>query len=213
MQRVKQISVFGIRAKRNTPVAAARHIAQGKSDERFRHRQAFDDIADRLRFRSIRAHEFQPRRCRIKQVAQLDDRASAQGRGLHRRHLAARNGNGERTLPCNPRGDCQTPDRTEGRQCLAAKPECVDIQQIRAIDFRRRMAAHGQGQLRFRDAATIVRDADQCFAAISNRHLDPARTRINRVLDQFFHRGSRALYDFARRDPVDRAIVQLTNNR
>ena len=75
------------------------------------------------------------------------------------------------------------------------------------------MAGQGQGQIVRSHTAAIILDPDQGFAAIRDVNFDPARARINGVFNELFDRGRRAFDNFARRDTVDRAIVELPNDR
>ncbi len=74
------------------------------------------------------------------------------------------------------------------------------------------MARQGQRQIIRRDAAAIIRNPDQCLAAVRIFHRDPAGTRINSVFHQLFHRRGGPLHHFARGDAVDRGVVQLPDN-
>ncbi len=82
VQGIKQIALLGVGAKGNPPLAATRDIAQHEPHRRLSHRQPFHHVANRLRLGPIRAHEFQPRRGRVKQIAQLNHRTLRQRGGL-----------------------------------------------------------------------------------------------------------------------------------
>ena len=76
MQGIEQIATFGIGAKQLAAGAIA-GIGQGKADKGLGHGKALDRIGHSLCFGAIGAHEFQPRRRGVKQIAQFNHRATA----------------------------------------------------------------------------------------------------------------------------------------
>jgi hypothetical protein len=75
------------------------------------------------------------------------------------------------------------------------------------------MAGQRQREAIGRDAAAIVNDADQGFAAIGVGHFDTGGAGVDCILDQLFDGRGRAFDHFARCDTVDRTIVELANDR
>ena len=75
------------------------------------------------------------------------------------------------------------------------------------------MTRQGQRQFIRWNTPAIVRHTDQRLTTISNHDLNPTRSRIDRVLDQFFDGRGWAFDHLTRRDPINRGIVQLSNMR
>ena len=46
-------------------------------------------------------------------------------------------------------------------------------------------------------ADAVINDANHCGSAACDRHFDPACTRVDAVLDEFFHHRSRSFNDFS----------------
>ncbi len=140
VQRIEQIAVLRVRAKHNAAFATAADIAQSEPDGRLCHGQPLDHIGDRLCFGAVGAHEFQPCGRGIEQIAQIDDRSRAQRRRLDRAGLSCGDPDAGSVSPGNPAGDGQPPDSPQRGQGLATKSKGVNIQQVRTVDFRCRMA-------------------------------------------------------------------------
>jgi hypothetical protein len=158
------------------------------------------------------AEEFEPGGGGEEEVAEFHDRAFRQRGRLHRGHPAALAGD-LGGVPFGAGGDGQAPHGTKRGQRLTPEAEAADIQKVRPVDLRRRMAREGQGQVLCRHAAAVVRHPDQRLAAIGNVHLNPRRTGVQRVLHQLFHRAGRTFHHLARRDAVDRGLIQLPDHR
>ena len=75
------------------------------------------------------------------------------------------------------------------------------------------MPCQGQWQIFGWDSAAIVNDTDQPFTALGHTNRDPPRASVDGILHQLLDRRGWTLNHFARRDPVDRAIVKTTNSR
>ena len=60
-------------------------------------------------------------------------------------------------------------------------------------------------------ADAIVDHPDQPPAAGLHCDIDPSRSRVERVLDEFLHGGGRPFDHFARSDAVDQKGVEATN--
>ena len=73
------------------------------------------------------------------------------------------------------------------------------------------MALDGERQIVARHAAAVVGDADEPPAAAREHDLDSASARVEGVLDQLLHDGSRPLDDLAGGDAVDDRLGQLTD--
>ena len=211
VERMKQIAGFGIRAKGQATLAAARYIAQGKTDLRLGHRQTLDDVANRLRLGAVGAHEFQARGRGEEQIAQRDDRAAIQRGRAQIARLAARHGDFRALVPCRARRDRQPPDCAQRRQRLAAKAEAVDIQQVGAAGLGCRVPGQRKRQIDGRHAAAVIRDADQRLAAIRDLDGDAPRACVDGILDQLLDCRCGPLDHFAGSDTVDRRLVKLAN--
>ena len=212
VQRVEQITVLTVGAEGHATLSAARDIAQSEGHRRFGHRQTLDCVRDRLRLGPVGAHEFQAGWRGVEQIAQLDHCACAQGGGFHRLHLATCDMDLRRIRPADPAGDRQASHGPQRRQRLAPETKGMDVQQVRAVDFRGRMAGQGQRQVLRRDAAAIIGDADQGLAAISDVDGDPRGPCVHRVFHQLLDGRGRALHNLTRSDPVDCCVVKLPDD-
>ena len=67
---------------------------------------------------------------------------------------------------------------------------------IRAGEFAGGVPIEGQFNLRRGNAGTVVADANELSAAIARFDRDVRCVRVERVLDQFFHRRGGPLDDF-----------------
>ena len=70
---------------------------------------------------------------------------------------------------------------------------------------------NASGKLVARDAAAVVRDADQARAAAFDVDRDRARAGVERVLDELLDDGRRPLDDLAGRDLIDELGRQDAN--
>jgi hypothetical protein len=116
-------------------------------------------------------------------------------------------------MACRPAGDGQPPHRAQTWQRLTAKAKGMDIEQIRAVNFRGRMARQRQWQIAGGHAAAIIGHPDQGLAAICDLDGYPLCTGINGVFNQFLDRRGRAFHHLASGDPVDCTVIKLTNGR
>src|SRR6476659_5747198 len=110
------------------------------------------------------------------------------------------------------RGEREAADGSNGWQGLAPEPKRSDrLQVIQRCDLARGVARDGQRQVDRGDAVAVVAHADQAHAAFLEIDVDPARTRIQRVLDQFLDHGCRTFDDLAGRDLVDEGVRKLAD--
>ena len=73
------------------------------------------------------------------------------------------------------------------------------------------MAGDRQLELAGRDAGAVVADADQRQPAAGGDDLDPRRTGVERVLDQFLDHARRTLDHLAGGDLVDHRFGKLAD--
>ena len=70
------------------------------------------------------------------------------------------------------------------------------------------MPEEGRRNLVFRDAASVVRDADQADPAVADLHRDPVCAGINGIFRQFLDHGRGPLHDLSCRDLVYGRFIQ-----
>ena len=121
-------------------------------------------------------------------------------------------------MAISARGQRHPADRADRGQGLAAKAHGVNIEQIDAAifaraQFRSRMPLQRQKHVVAAHAAAIIFDNQALETAIFNAHLDRTRACIKRVLDQLFHRRSRAFDHLSGSDAIDRIWRQLADLR
>lgn len=75
------------------------------------------------------------------------------------------------------------------------------------------MALESEVGIGLAHATTIVRNSDQGASRIDQFDFDSTCPGIDRILEQFFEGGSRALYNFPSRDLIDRMGVEEANLR
>src|SRR5665647_2713426 len=191
-----------------------RALLAGQRERNIRpaHGEAPHHLAHGLRLAAVGLEEFQPRRRRVKKIAHLDAGALAQRRRLHVRFLAGIDGD----RPCMrlsfmARGDRQARHRADRRQCLTAKAERVDGQQIVASELRGGVTIDRQRQIDARHALAVVADADQPSAAAVGEHVDAARAGVEGILNQFFDDARRPLDHLPGGDAVDDGLGQLAD--
>ena len=103
-------------------------------------------------------------------------------------------------------------DGGDTRESFPAESQCHKLCEVAVIpDLARRVALEGLPDLAHLNAAPVIRDADHLLSAIPDLACDRCRARVDRVLDKFFDDVDRPLYDFSRRDPVDRLFAQKMN--
>jgi hypothetical protein len=174
---------------------------------------AADDLADGLRLGPVAAQELQPRGRGEEQVAQFDHRAARQrgGRTGPDRPPATPAICGASpsarevmvSRPTAPSEGSASPRKPKLRMSSRSDPSILDVA------WRDRASGRSSG----RHAAAVIGHPDQRLAAIGIIHRDPPRPGIQRVLHQFLDRRGRAFHHLARRDAVDRGLVQLPDHR
>ena len=88
-------------------------------------------------------------------------------------------------------------------QRLAPETQRVHPRQVFGGTYlARRVASHRPFGVVVGQPRTVVTNPDQGDPAAFYLHLHARRLRVERVLDEFFHRGGRALYYLACGDPV-----------
>jgi len=93
--------------------------------------------------------------------------------------------------------------RADRGQGLAPKPQRGDMLQLLGrADLRGGVTLEGQGRFGRGDAAAIVNDANEPFAAIRNLHANVGGSRVQAVLDELFHHGRGPFHDLARCDLI-----------
>ena len=135
MQCIKHITSLRICAKRHPTFTAARHIAQGKTDEGFGHSKALYDVTNCLHLGAVRPHEFQSCWRSIKQILQRNDGTTRQCSRLYTAHLAAADFDFSGIKTFRARSDRQTSYRPKRRKRFTAKPERVNVQKVGAINL------------------------------------------------------------------------------
>ena len=174
---------------------------------------AGDDLADMTRLGGVGAQEFLARGRVPEEMLDGDTGAGRRANGpladepapfqldLHPRGRLSRAGDQRRLA-----------DRADSRQRLAPKSQRGDVLQlIRRLDFGGGVPLEGQGRLIRRDAAAVVDDANQAFAALSDLHADVGGAGIKAVFDELLHHRSRALNHLARGDLVGNIWGQYVN--
>ena len=200
--RVEQIALFGFGAESRSRRALG-HIRKGEGDARRRHGEAFQGFGNRLRLSFLSFQKFQTRGCGVEKIAQLHLRPRSAGGGSGRIQGATpRLDHPGAVRPGGPARHLHPPDRGHRRQRLPPETECADVQQVRAVDLRGRVAFKRQRQLRRRHARTVVGNPYQRLAAIGDGDVDPPRPGVQRVLNQLFHRCRRTFDHLARSDAV-----------
>ena len=174
--------------------------------------EALDSFGDSLRLGAIRLQKFEPRRRRREEFNDLDARAIARGRRLHRALVAAIDDDRPAVgVVGAARGDGEPRYRADRRQRLAAKAERVDGQEIAARQFRGGVTLHRELQVVARHAGAVIGDADEAPPARLDDHLDGARSCIQRVLDQLLDGRGRPLDHLAGGDTVDENGIEPAN--
>ena len=105
-------------------------------------------------------------------------------------------------------GDRYPSGSGQSGQRLAPEAETADIQEVRAVDFRRRVAGQRQGQFVGRDAVAVVGDAQKGFPARGLGDVDAVSACVERVFDQLFEGRCGAFHHFASGDAVDCGLIQ-----
>jgi hypothetical protein len=104
-------------------------------------------------------------------------------------------------FPRGPRDEVDIRRRGDRRQRLAAeaeRPHCEEV--VLTAQLRGCMALEGIGELRSRNAMTIVGHADAVDATGDDRDLDGASASVERILYELLHHRGWPLDHFARCD-------------
>ena len=185
---------------------------QREGDVGPRHRKAPHHFADRFGLGAVGLEKFQPRRRRIKEIADLDAGALRQRRRHDLRFLAAfdRQRPGMR-LAGVAGGDAELRHRADRGQRLAAEPERADAQQILVVELGGGVAIDRQREVGVGHAAAVVGDADPPPAAAIGENVDPAGAGVDGVLDQFLDHARGTFDHLAGGDAVDDLFGQLAD--
>ena len=177
-----------------------------------RHGEAPDDLADGFRLGAVGLQKLQARRRRIEEVANLDAGAVGQRRRHDLGFLAALDAQrpGVR-LARMPRRDRQPCNRADRGQCLPAKPERANLQQVLVIELGGGVALDREREVLRGHAAAVVGNADPPPPTAVGEDVDPACAGINGVLDEFLDHARRPLDHLAGGDAVDDLFWQLTD--
>ncbi len=169
--------------------------------------------SDVSRFGARLPQEFAPRRHIAEEVAHRHRRANRRGnrpRSPRLPELDLHHGTGRGVALTG--ANRQRRNGADTRQRLAAKPEGPQpVEVVEGRQLRRRVPLHRQWQLGRRDPAAIVGDLDQVDPAAGDLDLQPGRSRVERVLDQFFRGRRRAFDDLAGRNLPDRVAGKETD--
>jgi hypothetical protein len=122
-------------------------------------------------------------------------------------------------LVCRPHTAFERQPRHAGdrRQRLAAKAERDDLLDCPAFSNQRfgqlrgRMPLQGERDVAGRHTAAVVGHLDPGEPAVHDPYLDPRRSGVDRVLDQFLERRGRPLDHFACSNTVDERLGQAAN--
>ncbi len=159
-------------------------VREREVDVRMGERQASQRFGRVAHFGLRRAEEFVPHRGVEEQVPHFDRRANRAADRRDRPRLAADDLELGPTL-CLGRAaaERESADLGDRGQRFAAETERADAEQVVGLaDFAGGVAGHGERQLVGRDAAAVVRDADQLAAPLLYRDVDPAGAGVDRVL-------------------------------
>ncbi len=174
-----------------------RHLGRGQ-------RQAAHRGLGVVRLGARMLEELAPRRGGEEQVAHHHARPHGAGGGRDIRDRAALDADlrGVRRTG-RARGDGEPRRGADRGQRLAAEAQGGDVHQVVVGQLRGGVAQHRQRQAVRVHAAAVVGHLDAVDAAGVERHRDPRRTRVERVLHQLLHRRRRALDHLAGGDAID----------
>ena len=177
-----------------------------------RHGEPPHHFADRFGLGAVGLEEFQPRRRRVKEIADLDAGALRQRRRHDRRFRAAfhRQRPGMR-LAGVARGDAELRHRADRGQRLAAKAQRADAQQILVVELGGGVAVDRERKIAMGHAAAVVGDADPSPAAAIGENVDAAGAGIDGVLDQFLDHARGTFDHLAGGDAVDDLFGELAD--
>ena len=135
VQRSEQIALLCRGLENLTVFTLAGYILQREVDKGLCHGKTLDHVGDRLRFGPVGTQKFQPRGCRVKQIAQGNRRAVVAGRWPDFTSTAPFHRKFDTLLTRDTCCHRQTPNSRQRRQCLSAKAECMDVQQIATVNL------------------------------------------------------------------------------
>ena len=173
-------------------------------DPRKPQRETLDDLADMAELGRGTFEEFLSGRRVVEEVGNFDHRPRRR-RGLP---LALDRAAFQADLSAagRARGGGHQPharNRGDAGKRFAAKAQCADREEIGVSpDLAGGVAKKRTGRIRLGHAFAVIRHTYVPPPGLSHLHRDPARTRVNSVLDQFFHCGGRPLDNFTRCNSV-----------
>ncbi len=175
-------------------------------------REGFDDVA---LFRLGGFQEAMANGRVEKQIADLHDRPDRTAAGLSRLDDSAADSQFvARRFTGRAAADGQLRDAADRRECLAAKPQRLNMKQ-RFIggQLAGGVTGNGQRQLIGRHAAAVIADADQFGTAADDRYFNPCGAGVDAVFQQFFDNRGGPFDHFAGGDLVDQVGRQLSDDR
>ena len=180
-------------------------VPHSKADIRTRQGLAAHGIQAMRQFGSVTLEEFAARRRTEKQFSDLDCRTP--GARARAQFAAARM---QEMAVCRTGGGRQHGKLGDGRngcQRLTPKPHGGHrFQVVQTADLAGGVALNRERQLLRRNARAIVLHRDQAHTAGLQPHRDLGCARIQCVVQQLAHDGSRTLNDFARSDLTDQLV-------
>ena len=191
-------------------LALAQH-AEGNL--RMRHGQPPHRVEQRRAFDGVAFHEFHTRGRVEKQVAHDDGRPVGAAGLLALRDLARLQMQAQAEgRVCGLGQQVDARDGRDRRQRFAAETERVDGLEVGGLpQLARRMAQKGRLGFVGRNAAAVVRDAQEGHAAVLQLDGDVPRAGVNGILDQLLGGAGRALDHLARGDEVGNMRRKLLN--
>ena len=189
-------------------------MIEREGNVRARHRQSLHHILARGVFAAGRAEELAPRRDLAEQVLDPNAGAGRQGRWPFGNGLAVV----DDPFPARIRASRtafqrEARDAGDAGQSFAAEPQRHDLLDRLVGQLRRGVPFQRETHLVRRHAAAVVGDLEACQPAFDQFHRNPARTGIDRILDQFLERRGRPLNDFARSDAIDQSVRKAADLR
>ena len=182
-------------------------VAEAEGDVGPRQRHAPQHLVAMGVFGGVGLEKLAPCRGVEVEVGDLDHRAAVERGGFNAAALAAQAiGVGLRGLPAGDRNAGHGGDRGQG---LAAKAEAGDaFQVVKAGYLARGMARQGQRQVVGGNAAAVIGDTDQAYAAFFELHVDLRGAGVEAVFQQFLEHRGRALHHLAGGDLADQQVGQ-----
>src|SRR5207248_9123207 len=123
-------------------------------------------LADRVPFAAVALEKLEPRRRGVEEIAHLDPGAGTERGGLHRRFLAAIDGDRPGIgLARVARRDGEARHRADRGERLAAEAERADIIEVVVRELRGGVALDREREIAARHAAAVVGDANEAPTA------------------------------------------------